>query len=283
MTKKTSVIKPRVRLRGGKLIAVIALILISLVAIFPFWTMCMMSTYSTADIYKGVKILPGDYFIENIKSLMQIDYGTYYGNSFIVAIATSVLAVFVSAMAGYGFAKYRFRGRTMLTGVVMLTLMVPVQLGIVGLVIEMKAFGWLNTLLPLIVPNCASAFGVYWLSQFTGEAVPDEVIESARIDGCGEFHAFLHIALPFMFPACTALLLISFLGSWNAFFAPSILLTNNKLFTLPLGIRQLATQYRFDTGAQICGLTFGTIPMLIVFSLFSKYLITGMSAAAVKG
>lgn len=272
----------RRKVRWGRIIAITALAMISLVALFPFWTMIMMSTYSSADIYTGVKLWPGDYFFKNLESLSQIAFPTYYTNSVIVAVSCSLLTVLVSSMAGYAFAKFDFKGKGALLNVVIIALMIPVQLGVVGLVIEMKAIGWLSTLLPLIIPNSANAFGVFWITQFTKDAIPDSVVESARIDGCGEFKAYLQIALPFMIPACMALALLSFLASWNSFLVPTILLTNEKLYTLPLGIRQLATQYRFDTGAQITGLTFGTIPMLIIFSLFSKYLITGLSAAAVK-
>lgn len=274
--------EPRSKVRWHRVVVIGVLILISLISLFPFWTMIMMSTYSSADIYTGVKLLPGDYFAENIKSLSQIAFPTYYSNSLIVALSCSLLTVFVCSLAGYAFAKFHFKGRNFLLNIVILALMIPVQLGVVGLVIEMKTIGWLSSLLPLIIPNAANAFGVFWITQFTQDAIPDSVVESARIDGCGEFMAYLRIALPFMFPACMALALLTFLASWNSFLVPTILLTNEKLYTLPLGIRQLATQYRFDTGAQITGLTFGTIPMLIIFSLFSKYLITGLSAAAVK-
>jgi cellobiose transport system permease protein len=273
---------PKRNIPWQKALVIAVLSLISLVSLFPFWTMIMMSTYSSADIYTGVKLLPGNYFMENITSLSKIAFPTYYSNSVIVALSCSLLTVFVCSLAGYAFAKFRFKGRGLLLNIVILALMIPVQLGVVGLVIEMKTIGWLSTLLPLIIPNAANAFGVFWITQFTQDAIPDSVVESARIDGCGEFKVYLRIALPFMFPACMALALLSFLASWNSFLVPTILLTNEKLYTLPLGIRQLATQYRFDTGAQITGLTFGTIPMLIIFSLFSKYLITGLSAAAVK-
>ena len=266
----------------GTIAAIIVLTLFSIVALFPFWTMIMMGTYRTADIYTGIKILPGNYFGENIKSLGAIDFGTYYGNSLIVAIATSALTVIVCSMAGYGFAKFEFRGKKFLMSIVMLALMVPLQLGVIGMVIEMKAIGWLSSLLPLIIPASANAFGVYWITNFTQDAIPDAVIESAYLDGCNEFRVYLSIALPFMLPACGCLALLSFLSSWNSYLLPSIMLTNDKLYTLTLGIRQLATQYRFDVGAQICGLTFGVIPMLIMFALFSKYLITGLAASAVK-
>lgn len=280
--KKYQFKKNRRHFTAGTIAAIAVLIIFSAIAVFPFWTMIMMGTYNTADIYTGVKLLPGNYFSQNLKSLSSIAFGTYYGNSLIVAVATAALTVLVCSMAGYGFAKFEFKGKKPLMGIVMLALMIPLQLGVIGMVIEMKAIGWLSSLLPLIVPASANAFGVYWITNFTQDAIPDAVIESAYLDGCGEFRVYLSIALPFMLPACGCLAMLSFLASWNSYLLPSIMLTNEKLYTLTLGIRQLATQYRFDVGAQICGLTFGVIPMLLMFAVFSKYLITGLAASAVK-
>ena len=120
------------------------------------------------------------------------------------------------------------------------------------------------------------------MTQYTKSSIPDSVIESAKIDGCNDFRVFLQIALPFVAPACMTLAMLVFLQSWNNFVVPMIILSNDKLYTIPLGIRQLATTYRFDVGAQILGLTVGTIPMLVVFAAFSKHLISGLAAAAVK-
>ena len=278
---KTS--RPRIRkIQPGSVILPFILICSSVVAIFPFWTMMMMGTYYSNDIYKGIKILPGTYMMENFKTLTTINFGQYYLNSFTIGTFCSLLTVLVCSMAGFGFAKYRFRGKTALMGLVMVTLMVPVQLGLVGFVIQMNAIGWLSTLLPLIIPNSASAFGVYWMTSYTTGAIPDSVIESARIDGCNDLRVYLQIALPFMIPACATLLLLSFLWSFNAYLVPAIIISEDRLYTVTIGIRQLGTQFRNDVGAQIFGLSIATIPMLLVFSIFSKYLITGLSASAVK-
>lgn len=258
------------------------LALVSIVSIAPFYFMMMMGTYKSSDIYTGVKIVPGYFLTVNFHTLMQIDFLKYYGNSLFVAITSALLTVLVCSACGYGLAKYNFKGRKMFTNLIMLTMMVPTQLSLVGFTIEMNKIGWLNTHLPLIIPAAASAFGVFWINQFTSSAIPNSVLESARIDGCGEFRIFMQIALPFIRPACMTLGLLSFLWSWNSFIMPMIVLTKESLYTLPLGIRQLATQFRTDLGAQILGLTLATIPMLVMFAAFSKNLISGLSAAAVK-
>jgi multiple sugar transport system permease protein/cellobiose transport system permease protein len=268
------------KVRGIPLLAI--MIVISLAALAPFWIMIMMGTYKTNALYAGIKLIPGAYIQGNLKTLRQIRIDRFYLNSLYVSLACSFLTVLVCSMCGYALSKYRFKGREAMINIVMLTMMVPSQLSLVGFVMEINKIGWLNTHLPLIIPPAASAFGVFWIRQYTKNAIPDSVVESARLDGCGEFRIFLQIAMPFMGPACVTLLMLSFLSSWNSFFIPMIILSSLKLYTIPLGIRQLATQFRTDVAAQILGMTIATIPMLAMFAVFSKNLISGLASAAIK-
>lgn len=266
----------------SRIIMVSVMAVICLVALFPFYMMVMMGTYKTTDLYRGLKLLPGNYLVENIKSLMQIRFPLYYFNSLFVAGTVAILTVLVCAMAGYGISKYKFRGKEVLTSVIMTTMMIPTQLSLVGFAKEMVLIGWNNTLLPLIIPPVAHAFGVFWMINYTQSAIPDAVIESAKLDGCGELSVFFRIALPFIKPACVTLGLIAFLGSWNSFLIPLIVISKEALYTLPLGIKQLATQFRTDIGGQILALTVATIPILFFFGYFSDNLIAGLASAAVK-
>lgn len=269
-------------MRAKKAIMVLVMTAIAMIALFPFYMMINMGTYKTNDLYTGIKLFIGNYAKENFHSLMQVNFLRYYWNSVFVSVSGALLTVLVCALCGYGLGKYKFRGQKTLTTIVMLTMMVPTQLSLVGFVKEMNFLNWSNTLLPLIIPQAAYAFGVFWIKQFTQDAIPDSVIESAKLDGCGEARVFFEIALPFMKPACATLALLAFLASWNSFLVPVIIISRESLFTLPLGIRQLATQFRTDLGAQILGLTIATIPILILFGYFSDNLISGLAAAAVK-
>lgn len=265
-----------------QIVMVLVISIFSLAALFPFYMMINMGTYKTNDLYTGIKLVIGGYAKENFHSLMQVHFIKYYLNSIMVSVSCAVLTVLVCSLGGYGLGKYKFRGQKVLMTIVMLTMMVPTQLSLVGFVKEMNFMKWSNTLLPLIVPPAASAFGVFWIRQFTQDSIPDSVIESAKLDGCGEAKVFFKIALPFMKPACATLALLSFLWAWNSFLVPVIIISKEELFTLPLGIRQLATQFRTDLGAQILGLTVATVPILILFGYFSDNLISGLAAAAVK-
>jgi multiple sugar transport system permease protein/cellobiose transport system permease protein len=267
----------------SRVIMILVISALAMIALFPFYSMVMMGTYNSNDLFKGIKWLPGNYTAENLKTLFTIDILRYYRNSLIAAFGSSALCVVVCSMSGYAFAKYDFRLKTGLYRFVILSLLIPTQVGIIAFVIGMRSLGWANTLLPLIIPPSASAFGTFWVAQFAKRAVPNEVLESGRIDGCSEFSVFARLAAPFMLPALTTLWLLMFLLSWNNLMTPLIVLSREELFTLPLGIRQLSTSFRMDYGAQILGLTIATLPILLFFSVFSKSLIGGLSAVAVKG
>lgn len=253
-----------------------------LIAIFPFYMMIMMGTYQTNALYKGLKLLPGNYLRQNFISLTRIRFPLYYFNSLLVAGSVAVLTVLVCSMAGYGISKYHFKGKQTMLSIIMMTMMIPTQLSLVGFAKEMVLLHWSNTLLPLIFPPIANAFGVFWMTNYSKGAIPDAVIESAKIDGCGEFEVFYRIALPFLKPACVTLGLIAFLGAWNSFLIPLVMISKEALYTLPLGIKQMATQFRTDVGGQILGLTVATIPILFFFGYFSDNLISGLASAAVK-
>lgn len=164
-----------------------------LIALFPFYMMVMMGTYKSNELYKGLKLLPGNNLIENIKSLTKIRFPLYYFNSLFVAGAVALLTVFVCAMAGYGISKYHFKGKQVITSIIMMTMMIPTQLSLVGFAKEMVILHWNNTLLPLIIPPVANAFGVFWMINYTKGSIPDAVIESAKLDGCGELDVFFRI------------------------------------------------------------------------------------------
>jgi cellobiose transport system permease protein len=162
-------------------------------------------------------------------------------------------------------------------------MMIPGQLGLVAYIIEMRFLGLSGSLIPLILPWVANAFGIYWMTQFMKGAVPNEVLESARIDGCSEVGVFFRIALPFIGPAVTTLSLLVFLWSWNNYLLPLIIVNQPELYTIPLGITTLGNLYRTDLAAQILGLSIGTIPVLVLFAIGSKSFIRGLTTGSVKG
>lgn len=277
--KSTGVIRGKVGSGFGWLIVLI----FTVIALVPFYLMIVMGTYRTEELFTNFRFLPGDFLSGNLASIAQFDFVRYYSNSIIIAVSSTVGSLLISSLAGFVFAKYQFKGRSMLFILVVGALAVPVQLNLVGLVIELKAVGLSNSLLPLCFLGMASPFAVFWMHQYIGSGVPNEILESGRIDGCGEWGTFFRLVFPILRPALIPVGLLQFVWSWNSYMTPLVLLSDVKKFTIPLAISLLNTEHRANLAAQILCLAISTIPMVILFACFSKYLIKGLVAGSVKG
>lgn len=263
--------------------AVLAMSAVTLVSLFPFYIMIIMGTHYNEDLFKQIRLLPGRYLLENLKTVMSGHFLRYYWNSFYIATGATVLAVLVSAMAGYAFSKFRFKGRRFLYSFILATMMIPQGLGLVAFAMEMKAFGWNNTHLPFIIPWAANGFGVFLMAQSMKAGVPTEILESARIDGCGEPRLFFTFVLQLSKPFLLTLGLLVFLQSWNNFLTPLVMINKPEMLTIPLGMYTLGAVYRTDYAARVLGLSLGTLPLILLFLFNSKSFIRGLAAGAVKG
>jgi len=252
-------------------------------AIFPFYMMIIMSTYRTAELYKAIRMIPGSYYFKNLATVIESGFMKYYVNSFYIAFVATLLCAFVSSLAGYGLAKFRFRLNKPLYFFTIASMMIPMQLGLIGYVIEMRAIHLANTREAVIAMFVASSFGVFWMTQFIRGSLPTEVVESARIDGCGELRIFFSIVLAYIRPGLATLIILSFMWNWNNYLLPLVILTNPELYPLTLGIASLGNRYTADYAAQITALGIGTLPLILVFILGSRYFIRGLTAGDIKG
>lgn len=266
-----------------KFLSYLIMSIVSFLCLIPFYVMFVMATQNTAGINAGKVLMPGKYFIENLQTVMRSGFHVYYFNSMYIAIVTVALSVFVSALTGFAFAKYQFKFKKGLYGFILVNMMVPAPLGLIAYVVQMRAMKLSQTHVPLIMVFVATTFGVFWMSQYIKSAVPNEILESARIDGCNEFRIFMQIVIPYIKPALGTLSIIIFMWSWNNYLLPLVMLNKTSLYTIPLGIATLGTRYRTDYGARICGLAIGTIPLLLVFTAGSSTFIKGLTAGAIKG
>lgn len=267
----------------GAVIKQILLILMTLVMFFPLYIVFIMSTYYSEDIFKGMPILPGTYFIENLKVVVSKGYFSAYFNSIVVSVASVLLSVTTSSLIGFALAKYKFKGRNIIFAFIMAIMMIPGQISMIGYMLEMKSMGFLSTLLPLIFTWAAYPLGAFLMTQFTSDGVPDELLESARLDGCSEPGIFVKIVVPCIKPGIMTLATLIFLASWNNYVLPVILINKQELFTIPLMVNNLSNAFRSDYGAIMCALGLSVLPMIVVFSLCSKTFIKGIAAGAVKG
>ena len=259
------------------------MVMMSVCALLLFYMMIVMGTHYSEDLYTGVKLFFGKYFVQNFQTVMRQNFLLYYWNSIVVAGCHVAGGLVISALTGYAFAKFEFRGKKFFFAVIVATLAIPEQFGVIGYVLEMRWLGLNNTLFPLIVFGMANAFGVFWMRQYIGSSVPDEIIESGRVDGCREFGIFFRLIMPIIRPALITIFLLLFLWSWNNYMTPLVMISKEKLYTIPLSIALISSEYRTDYAARILALSMGTIPILILFSFGSKYLIQGLVAGSVKG
>lgn len=256
---------------------------LTLLSLFPFYVMIMMSTYYSEDIFKRLPLIPSGYVLENLQTVFKSNFLRVYANSLIVSIASVVLGVLTSTLIGYAVAKFRFRLRGFLATFIILTMMVPGQVGLIGYIIEMKNLGFGNTLMPVILTWSAWSFGSFFMVQFIKDTVPNEIIECARIDGASEPGILFRIVLSLIKPGISTLATLVFLWSWNNYLLPLVTINNTKWFTLPVFISTLGIVHRTDYGARMAALCLATLPVLLVFLMGSRTFIKGITAGAVKG
>ena len=269
--------------RISAVIKQIILILMTLVMFFPLYIVFVMGTYYSEDIFKGLPMLPSDYFLTNLKLVISKGFFSAYLNSITVSVASVMLSVLISTMIGFALAKYNFKGKKFIFAFVMAIMMIPGQISMIGYMLEMRKMNLINTLLPLIFTWAAHPLGAFLMMQFISDGIPDELLESARLDGCSEPGIFFKIVIPCIKSGFVTLATLVFLWSWNNYVLPLILINKQELFTIPLMVNNLSNAFRSDYGAIMCALGLSVLPMIVIFSLCSRTFIQGIAAGAVKG
>lgn len=267
-----------------KVIIYAALILIALTCLLPFYSMLITSTHTNSDIARKLLLLPGNQFFANYERLMDtVNIWRGLANTVFITVTATIINVYFASLAGYGFSKYNFKYKGVLFMIMLGTMMIPGQLGIIGFYKLMDVFHMLNTYYPLLLTSLYNAFGIFLVKQFADSSIPTEIIESGRIDGYGEMQIFHRIILPLMSPALATLAIFAFIGKWNDFLVPMIILFDGDMQTLPVMIASVKSQFSSDFGAQYVGIVISVIPILVFFSFMSKRIISGVAAGAVKG
>jgi len=260
--------------------------IIILISVAPLYYAFLLSSSTAGDIARNPipSLIPQGHFFENVSRVLDAGIGFWQAlaNSVIVSSITAISVVFFSTLAGYSFAKLRFRGRNGLLAFVIGTMAVPTQLGVIPLFIVMSKLGWTGKLIGVIVPAMVTAFGVFWMTQYLSEALPFELIEAARVDGCSMIRTFWHVALPAARPAAAMLALFTFVGSWTNFFWPFIVLGSANP-TLPVALQLLQASYFKDLSLIMAGVVLATLPLLALFALAGRHLVSGIMQGAVKG
>ena len=223
-----------------------------------------------------------DKLTSNYRNLWKtVPYNRYFINSIFIATASTLLTLFFCSLGGYAFAKYQFRGQKILFGILLASMMVPFQVLLVPLFGLMYDIGWLNSYKAIIIPFSVGAFGVFLMRQFI-VTIPSELLDAARIDGCSEFGIYYRIVLPIIKPALGALTIYSFLGSWNGYLWPLIILRDEVKYTLPIGLANLVGIYRQDYGMLMAGTLLSLMPIVILFLAMQREFVQGITLGSVK-
>lgn len=280
--------KEQKRINGKRLFTYLVLILLAIICLFPFYILIINATRAHADIQKGFSMIPGAAFLFNLKNVLNnanLPVLSGIRNSVVIAGCGALISAYISAMTAYAVHIYDFRWKRQLYTFILLIMMVPGQVSALGFIRWMGTLGLLDNLIPLIIPAAAAPSVVFFIKQYMESNLPVEIIEAARADGAGEFYIFNIIILPILEPAIAVQMIFSFVGSWNNYLIPSLILKKDEMKTLPILIAQLrsADFLKFDMGQVYMLIFIAIIPVCIVYIALSRYIVGGLAVGSVKG
>ena len=272
---------------GETILAYILLIILSFLCLFFFYILIVNATRSHADLQKGSSWLPGNYFLENLKNVANDgSFPMFKGilNSLIVSSCSAALCTYFSALTAYGLYAYDFKLKKVAFTFIMAILVMPTQVTAMGFLRLMTNIGLYDSLLPLIIPSIASPSVFYFMYSYLKSSLPLSLVEAARIDGSGEFMTFNRIVLPIMKPAVAVQAIFCFVGSWNNYFVPALIIQSKDKMTVPILIATLrgADYMNFDMGKIYMMIVVAIVPIIIIYLLLSKYIIAGITLGGVK-
>ncbi len=260
------------------------LTILALIILIPFIWMIANSIKNSAEIYSWPPaLIPKVIQWDNYKTALTLaPFERFFFNSFLVTASITLTSIFLDSMAGYAFAKYKFKGKNVTFYLVLATLMLPVQSIIIPVYIMLQRVGWVDTYLALIIPNISNAFGIFLMRQFI-QSIPDELMEAARIDGMGEFHIFRKMILPLCKPALATLAIFQIQYNWNDFFWPLIMTNSTKMKTVQLGLVYFTGQYFTQWNLLMAVVVTALLPIIAIFIFTQRYFIEGIALSGLKG
>lgn len=274
-------------IHARRVLAYIVLIFISILCLFWFYVLFVNATRSHAQIQLGFSALPSGEFMNNWVHLMHSSQPVWNGlfNSVIVAAFSAVLTTYFSCMTAYAIHVYNFKLKNVMFTFILMIMMIPTQVTALGFYRLMMDWNLMDSFIPLIVPAIAAPVVFFYMKQYMDSSLPLEIVEASRIDGAGEFKTFNMMILPIMKPAIAVQAIFAFVQSWNNYFIPALLLTENKKKTLPILIAQLrsADFLKKDMGQVYMMIAFSIFPVIVVYLLLSKHIVQGVALGSVKG
>ncbi|MBR4514171.1 MAG: carbohydrate ABC transporter permease [Lachnospiraceae bacterium] len=269
-------------------ISYVVLVFFTILCLFWFYVLFINATRSHSELATGFTMIPSTHAIDNLNNVLHDTIPIFYGllNSLIVSFCTCILCTYFSTMTAFAIHAYEYKLKKFIFGFILAIMMIPTQVTALGFIQLIRKMNLMQSFIPLIVPSIASPIVFFYMKQYMESALPQELLEAARIDGAGELRIFNTIALPLMKPAIAVQAIFSFVGAWNNYFTPSLILTkNDKKKTLPILIAKLrsADFAKFDMGKVYMMITLSILPVIIVYLLMSRYIVGGVAVGAVKG
>ncbi|HEL8306315.1 TPA: carbohydrate ABC transporter permease [Listeria monocytogenes] len=272
----------RQKSRGAQIAVITILTVGGFFMILPFIWMVLSSLKTDAEILKiPPTIWPETFTLDNFTKLFtEMDFAIYLKNTLII-VFFSFFGLFLNAMAGYGFAKFKFKGKNKLFYLVLATMMIPGQVTMIPVYLLLNAAGLTNTMTGIVLPGLVGAFGIFLFRQFMS-TISDDLLEAARLDGASEFYIFWQIVIPISRPVLAVQGILTFIAGWNSFLWPLIIANDEKFYTLSVGLQLLKGQYGSNYALQMAGATFMVIPIILIFMTFQKYILKGFNVSGMK-
>ncbi|KAB2908534.1 MAG: carbohydrate ABC transporter permease [Ignavibacteriales bacterium] len=228
------------------------------------------------------RFLPDEFTFDQYKTLFsRLDVSRNLLNSFFLSVVVTLVSLTFNSMAGFAFAKYRFAGKDAIFKMLLSSMVIPAQVTMLPLFLMLKEFGFLNTYMAIIIPGMANVFGIFLIRQFV-MAIPDSLIESARIDGANDFQIYYKIIIPLAAPVLVTLAIFTFMGTWNDFLWPLIVLNDSEMYTLPVALANLMGEHTKDPELMMAGSVITILPVMVIFLALQKYYIKGIMMGSVK-
>lgn len=267
-----------------RILGIVFIFLMALIALFPLYWMFVTAVKPQDEIFNfPPTIWPSRLVWSNfVGAVQRANFLKYFGNSLITTVCSVTITIFINLLAGFAFAKYRFKGKELMFTIVLSTLMIPMQVIMIPVFMIAAKIGIRNTLLGVIIPPCAEAFGLFMARQFISE-IPDELLEAARIDGATEFNIFWRVIVPNVKPLTSTLIIFTVMWRWNDLQWPLIMLSNERLYTIQLGLSNLNGALYVSWNDIMAASLIAIMPVVIVFLIFQRQFVEGMVASGIKG
>jgi ABC-type glycerol-3-phosphate transport system permease component len=263
----------------------VLLFILLLIVVVPIWLLFVNATRSTTEIQQGISLLPSTHLIENYKILLAkgVNLPRGFANSLFLAATSTAVSVYFGLLTAYGLVVYKFPGKKLFSNFIIVLVMIPLQLSIIGFYQYMSRLGLTDNYAALILPLLANAGTVFFAKQYLESVVVQDLIDAGRIDGASELGIFHTIMLPIAVPGAVTMSIFAFVGSWNNFFTPFIMINSIEKYTLPMLVQNLrGDAYRAEFGAIYLGLAMVVMPIVILYAIFSRYIVSGIAMGAIK-